>query len=179
MRTDITVILDRSGSMQSTRDDAMNGFNALVEDQKTAPGEAWLSLVQFDDQYEVDYLETPMREVPALTRDTYTPRGSTALLDAIGRTIDAVGSQKQRPFRKSMACQVHQGDGPGEAGQIEHRVVPKHHRCPEEADGNGRVLGRGKAQQLPPGLLLERIESSQDRTQHPDDHDKDSGNRYR
>jgi uncharacterized protein YegL len=93
MRTDITVVLDRSGSMQSTRDDAMNGFNALVSDQKTAPGEAWLSLVQFDDQYQVNYTETPMRDVPALTRETYQPRGSTALLDAIGLTIDAVGAR--------------------------------------------------------------------------------------
>lgn len=93
MRTDITVILDRSGSMQSTRDDAMNGFNALVEDQKRAAGEAWLSLIQFDDQYDVDYTETSMPAVPALTRETYQPRGSTALLDAIGRTIDAIGQR--------------------------------------------------------------------------------------
>ena len=93
MRTDITVILDRSGSMQATRDDAMHGFNALVEDQKTAAGEAWLSLVQFDDQYETHYTETPMRAVPALTPATYVPRGSTALLDAIGRTIDAIGQR--------------------------------------------------------------------------------------
>jgi len=89
MRTDITVVLDRSGSMQSTRDDAMQGFNALVEDQKSIPGEACLSLVQFDDQYQIDYTEQPMAGVPALTRDSYHPRGSTALLDAIGRTIDA------------------------------------------------------------------------------------------
>jgi uncharacterized protein YegL len=89
MRTDITVVLDRSGSMQATRDDAMQGFNALVEDQKRIAGEAWLSLVQFDDQYQIDYTEQPMAAVPALTRESYQPRGSTALLDAIGRTIDA------------------------------------------------------------------------------------------
>lgn len=100
MRTDITVILDRSGSMNSTRDDAMHGFNALVADQKTAPGEAWLSLVQFDDRYEVNYTETPMSEVPDLTAATYVPRGSTALLDAIGRTIDATGQRlAARPER--------------------------------------------------------------------------------
>ena len=91
MRTDVTVVLDRSGSMQSTRDDAMQGFNALVEDQKRVAGQAWLSLVQFDDQYQVDYTEKPMTDAPALTPATYQPRGSTALLDAIGRTIDAIG----------------------------------------------------------------------------------------
>jgi len=93
MRSDITVILDRSGSMQSTRDDAMNGFNALVQDQKTAAGEACLSLVQFDNDYQVDYSEKAMRDVPSLTPDTYQPRGSTALLDAIGRTIDSIGKR--------------------------------------------------------------------------------------
>jgi uncharacterized protein YegL len=93
MRTDITVVLDRSGSMASTRDDAMNGFNALVADQKRVPGEAGLSLVQFDDQYQVDYSERPMSLVPELTPDTYQPRGSTALLDALGRTIDDIGSR--------------------------------------------------------------------------------------
>ena len=93
MRTDITVVLDRSGSMESTRDDAMNGFNALVADQKRVPGDAWLSLVQFDDRYQIDYTEMPMALVPELTPDTYQPRGSTALLDALGRTIDAIGSR--------------------------------------------------------------------------------------
>jgi len=100
MRTDITVVLDRSGSMQVTRTDAMNGFNALVEDQKRLPGEAWLSLVQFDDQYQVDYTETPIVAVAELTPDRYQPRGSTALLDAIGQTIDAIGNRlSARPER--------------------------------------------------------------------------------
>jgi uncharacterized protein YegL len=100
MRTDITVVLDRSGSMQSTREDAMHGFNALVEDQKRLAGEAWLSLVQFDDQYQVDYIETPMAGVAELTHEMYQPRGSTALLDAIGRTIDAIGHRlSARPER--------------------------------------------------------------------------------
>jgi uncharacterized protein YegL len=93
MRTDITVVLDRSGSMQSTRTDAMNGFNALVEDQKRLAGEAWLSLVQFDDQYQIDYTETPIVAVAELTPHTYQPRGSTALLDAIGQTIDSIGNR--------------------------------------------------------------------------------------
>ena len=67
---------------------------------KAAAGEAWLSLVQFDDRYEIDYTETPMQAVPALTRETYVPRGSTALLDAIGRTIDAIGRRlSTRPER--------------------------------------------------------------------------------
>ena len=89
MRTDITVVLDRSGSMQSTRDDAMNGFNALVEDQNRIAGEASLSLVQFDDQYQVDYTEQPMAIVPALTREQpHVPVSSPATVPELTPQID-------------------------------------------------------------------------------------------
>jgi uncharacterized protein YegL len=120
MRTDITVILDRSGSMGTTRDDAMHGFNALVADQKTADGMAWLSLVQFDDKYQVDYTETPMADVPSLTPATYQPRGSTALLDAIGRTIEAIDHRlaaRSMPDRPDKIIVVIITDGQENASQ--------------------------------------------------------------
>lgn len=91
MKTDITVILDKSGSMESRRTDAIGGFNALVDDQKAQPGEAALSLVQFDTSYGVTFTEKAPIDVPALTMETYTPSGGTALLDAMGKTIDATG----------------------------------------------------------------------------------------
>src|SRR5262245_7014000 len=92
MRTDITVVLDRSGSMQVTRTDAMNGFNALVEDQKRLPGEAWLSLVQFDDQYQLDYTETPIAAVAELTPDRYQPRGRQRCSMRSGRRSIRLGT---------------------------------------------------------------------------------------
>ncbi len=53
--THITVILDRTGSMQSIRDDVIGGFNAFLQEQQALPGKATLTLVQFDSQdpYEV------------------------------------------------------------------------------------------------------------------------------
>lgn len=86
-KTDITIILDRSGSMQSTANDAIGGFNTFLKEQQALPGEACLTLIQFDDQYEVNYAETPIKSVKALTHETFKPRGSTALVDAMGRGI--------------------------------------------------------------------------------------------
>ena len=90
--THITVILDRSGSMESICDDTIGGLNAFVEQQKAGFGEATLTLVQFDSQdpYEVIHHFMPIGDVPALTRQTYVPRGSTPLLDALGRGINDI-----------------------------------------------------------------------------------------
>lgn len=90
--THITVILDRSGSMGSIRDDTIGGLNAFVERQKLGPGEATLTLVQFDsgDSYEVVRQFMPIGEVAALNPETYVPRGMTPLLDALGRGINDI-----------------------------------------------------------------------------------------
>jgi hypothetical protein len=88
--THISVILDRTGSMESIRDDTIGGFNTFLEQQKAEPGMATLTLVQFDtqDPYEVIHKFKPIKEVPALTRKTFVPRASTPLLDALGRGIN-------------------------------------------------------------------------------------------
>ena len=87
--THITVILDRSGSMESIREDIIGGFNAFVTDQRSQPGAATLSLIQFDseDPFETIHSLAPIHKVPELNRDTYVPRGGTPLLDALGRGI--------------------------------------------------------------------------------------------
>lgn len=91
--TDITIILDRSGSMQSVADDTIGGFNRFVSDQRTGHGEATLTLAQFDDRYETVFTALPIARVKPLTATTFVPRGSTALLDAIGVTIDRTGAR--------------------------------------------------------------------------------------
>lgn len=88
--TDIVVILDRSGSMRSVRDDTIGGFNTFLDEQKKVDGRARLTLTQFDDEYEIVYQRMDIDEVPALDNKTFIPRGSTALLDAIGRTIGSM-----------------------------------------------------------------------------------------
>ena len=85
----IHVVLDRSGSMESIRDDVVGGFNTYVEQQKQGPGTVTLSLIQFDgqDPYEVVHDFKSLAEVPQLTAQTYIPRADTPLLDALGRGI--------------------------------------------------------------------------------------------
>ncbi|CAN5571422.1 VWA domain-containing protein [soil metagenome] len=92
-KTDITIILDRSGSMESVKSDTIGGFNSFLGEQQKVDGEASLSLVQFDDQYEVLYLDKDINSADRLTEATFQPRGMTALLDAIGRTINSVGQR--------------------------------------------------------------------------------------
>jgi len=82
---DRVFILDRSGSMEICRDDTIGGYNAFVSDQKEFGGT--MTLVQFDHEYEVTYKQKNIGDVEPLTRETFHPRGSTALLDAIGNTI--------------------------------------------------------------------------------------------
>ena len=85
--SEIAYILDRSGSMQPMQEPAVAAFNDFIKSQLDVPGDARLTLIQFDDAYEVPVAAVPIQDVPQLTAATYTPRGSTALLDAIGRTI--------------------------------------------------------------------------------------------
>lgn len=86
--TDVTLIVDRSGSMLAIRSEAERGVNDFIASQVAVPGELLLSLVQFDTTCEVLHHAVPVANVP---RYTLQPRGNTALLDAIGRSIDETG----------------------------------------------------------------------------------------
>lgn len=97
--TDLIVVLDRSGSMESTKKDAIGGFNSFVEGQKKAcetGGDATLTLIQFDNHYEVIYSAKNIKEVQPLTEATFVPRGGTALRDAIGRTLSDVTARLKK-----------------------------------------------------------------------------------
>lgn len=91
--TEIVVVMDKSGSMASIRDDAIGGFNTFVEDQKKEPGEANLTLVLFDTSYSIPYSGKPIKGVELLDENTYRPGGGTALLDALGRGITETGKR--------------------------------------------------------------------------------------
>jgi hypothetical protein len=132
----IAVILDRTGSMQDIRDDTIGGFNAFLKHQKAEPGKATLTLVQFDSQdpYEVVHQFRPLAEVPELTRETFVPRASTPLLDAMGRGINDLEESldklpaKTRPARVIMVVIT---DGQENAsreftkGQVEKMIKAK------------------------------------------------------
>lgn len=89
--THISIVLDRSGSMQSIADDTIGGFNKFLQDQKKVSGKATVSLIQFDDVYEEVYIGKDLQEAKELTKETFVPRNQTALLDAIGKTINKTG----------------------------------------------------------------------------------------
>src|ERR1035437_5983097 len=91
-RARIAVILDRSGSMSSVRESTVSGFNEFIRSQRALPGDVSVKLVQFDDQYEVVF-DKRLADVPELTQDLFVPRGRTALFDAQGRTIVALGEE--------------------------------------------------------------------------------------
>ena len=98
-QTEIVVILDRSGSMGSIEDSAVEGFNTFLKEQQNAQGEAFITLVQFDDRYEMNYQSIPVKNaIPLVLRETYSPRGSTALLDAIGKTIEDLKTDRDVVF---------------------------------------------------------------------------------
>jgi uncharacterized protein YegL len=89
----IISLIDRSGSMQSILDDAIGGFNTFLAAQQRQPGEAKLSLILFDHEYQTVHQAVDIQQVKPLDRETYVPRGMTALLDAVGKTIDVVGER--------------------------------------------------------------------------------------
>jgi len=88
--TDITLVVDRSGSMETMQADAEGGINTFIKEQAGKPGKCLVSLVQFDSEYEPVWSGVRAADCP---RYTLTPRGSTALLDAVGRTIEATGAR--------------------------------------------------------------------------------------
>jgi uncharacterized protein YegL len=88
--TEIVLVVDRSGSMESCRSDAEGGVNTLIEEQKKGAGEARLTLVQFDTEYEFVHQTVPIKDVP---RYALIPRGGTALLDAVGKAIAQTGER--------------------------------------------------------------------------------------
>ena len=88
--TDITLVVDRSGSMAQIKEDAEGGVNAFMAAQAKLPGEATLTLVQFDTEYDFVHRGTPISQVP---RYELVPRGMTALLDAVGRAINETGER--------------------------------------------------------------------------------------
>ena len=93
--TEIICILDRSGSMGHLTDDTIGGFNAFLDQQRAEQGKARVSLVLFDDKYEVPWKHVDVKSAPKLDKRVYQVRGSTALLDALGRTITGVRSKIQ------------------------------------------------------------------------------------
>lgn len=96
--TELVFILDRSGSMAGLEQDTIGGYNAMLKKQKAAPGNAIVTTALFDNRYELLHDRADIRAIAPITRKEYYVRGTTALLDAVGKTIEKTGNAQ-----KSMA----------------------------------------------------------------------------
>lgn len=91
-KLELVFILDRSGSMAGLEDDTIKGFNSLLTKQRNEVGEAIITTVLFDHTYELLHDRINLKSIRNITDKEYYVRGSTALLDAIGYTIDKIGN---------------------------------------------------------------------------------------
>lgn len=90
--TELVFILDKSGSMGGLEKDTIGGYNSMLEKQKAVPGECLITTVLFDNDYELLHDRIDIRAGSPITEKEYAVGGSTALLDAIGRTIHKIGN---------------------------------------------------------------------------------------
>ena len=93
--TELVFILDKSGSMSGLEKDTIGGYNAMLEKQKAVDGECLITTVLFDNGYELLYDRIDIRAVSSISEKEYVIGGSTALLDAIGRTISKIGNAQR------------------------------------------------------------------------------------
>jgi uncharacterized protein YegL len=104
--TELVFILDRSGSMSGLEQDTIGGYNSLLAKQKNESGEAIITTVLFDDKYELLHNRINLKNIEPITESEYFVRGTTALLDAIGRTIDHIKNSQKRLNKKERANKV-------------------------------------------------------------------------
>lgn len=105
-RTELVFILDRSGSMTGLESDTIGGYNAMLAKQKQEEGEAVVTTVLFDDRYELLHDRIAIQGVAPMTDRQYYVRGTTALLDAIGRTIQKIANVQRNTAPEQRADKV-------------------------------------------------------------------------
>lgn len=104
--TELVFILDRSGSMSGLESDTIGGYNSLLEKQKKEPGEAIITTVLFDDKYELLHDRINLRGIATITDKEYYVRGCTALLDAVGKTINKIANVQKHTAEEERAEHV-------------------------------------------------------------------------
>jgi hypothetical protein len=91
--SEIVIVLDESGSMGSCKTDTIGGVNLFLENQKRIKGEVRVTLVKFSDYYKIVNDAVLLDQVAYLDENNYTPSYSTALIDAVGKTINTIGKR--------------------------------------------------------------------------------------
>lgn len=103
---ELVFILDRSGSMSGLESDTIGGYNSMLLKQKKEVGEAYVTTVLFDNQYELLHDRINIKGISEVTDKEYYVRGSTALLDAVGKTIDKIGNVQKHTSPDEQAEKV-------------------------------------------------------------------------
>lgn len=93
--TELVFIIDRSGSMGGLESDTIGGFNSMLTKQQAREGECHITTVLFDNNYELLHDRIDIKAVSPITDKEYFVGGSTALLDAIGKTIQKIGNAQK------------------------------------------------------------------------------------
>ena len=88
--TELVFILDKSGSMSGLEKDTIGGFNSMINKQRKEEGEAVVTTVLFNDKRSIIHERVDIKEVSLLTEKEYFTCGCTALLDAVGSTINKI-----------------------------------------------------------------------------------------
>ena len=104
--TEIVAILDRSGSMEHLTNDTIGGFNSFLKEQKELPGDAILTTVLFNDSYMLLHDRINIKNINPITKKDYIAQGSTALLDAMGKTISSIGLKLHNTPEDERPCNV-------------------------------------------------------------------------
>lgn len=104
--TELVFILDKSGSMSGLESDTIGGYNALLKKQKEEPGEAIVTTVLFDDNVELLHDRINVKGIRPITEKEYFVGGCTALLDAIGKTINKIGNVQRNTNEQQRADKV-------------------------------------------------------------------------
>ena len=106
--TEIVVVVDRSGSMKKLQSATIEGFNEFLTDQKKIKGKAQFSLVLFSSPGKEDIVfnSVDINEVYELDEDNYQPNGTTALYDALGKTIKAMKTRIKKLEKKEKPDRV-------------------------------------------------------------------------
>ena len=104
--TELVFILDKSGSMSGLEKDTIGGFNSMLEQQRKVDGECVITTVLFDNRYELLHDRIDIRAVQPMTEQEYFVGGSTALLDAIGKTIHKIGAVQKNTAEEYRAEKV-------------------------------------------------------------------------
>lgn len=104
--TELVFILDRSGSMSGLESDTIGGYNAMLKKQQQEAGEAVVTTVLFDDQYELLHDRINIKGTRPISAREYYVRGCTALLDAIGKTIQKIANVQQHTSEEERAEKV-------------------------------------------------------------------------